>query len=501
MPKPLSMKRFLLIALTMVMFRLDAQVLIDSLQNQLSATRSTEEQIDILNQLSHAYTLVSLSRAEELAQKALVSAQENEYDKGIATSFNNLGICASIQGKHAEGMDYFIKALRIRERLKDTKGMSHIYNNISRVLIYQGDYNLAIDYSKKSIALIERTDDPKALANAYVSLGEIYLKRNDLDKALQMYTTARDISVRANLSDYKLWTEAKRISVLNAQGKFQLALQTGLAIETSLPVHRDFFSTIELHQTIGLIYSNLNDFEHATKYLYKAKAMADSLNDANARITARANLSSTFRKFRAYDSAWYYNDNYIALRDEVFNAEKSRQIAALEHLYQSEQKDQMLAMRDQKIRTLTLAVIIGSLLLLAITALVIIVFRLYRDKKRSLVEMKRLNNDIYEKHEEILAQAEELTQANAEISRMNESLEMEVSQRVAEIKLQNQKLLEYAYFNAHNVRGPLARILGLCTLMSHESSIDELREYNSRLLYCAEELDSVVREINRKLSD
>lgn len=491
----------LIVVITMVIFRLDAQVLIDSLQQQLPLARSAHERIDILNQLSHAYTQVSLSRSEELAQKALVSAQEIDYEKGIAASLNNLGICASIQGNHTEGMDYFIKALKIRERLNDTQGMSHIYNNISRVLIYQGNYTRAIDYSKRSIALIERLHDPKALSNAYVALGEIYQKRNDLGKALRMYTLARDVSANASLSEYTLSAEAKRISVLNAEGKFQLALEAGIAIESSLPAHHDFFSTIELHQTMGLIYSNLNDFEHAMKYLYKAKAMADSLNDANARITVRKNMSDTFRKFNAYDSAWYYNNSYVALRDEVFNAEKSSQIAALEHLYQSEKKDQMLAMRDQKIRTLNLAIIIGSLLLLAITGLVIIVFRLYRDKKRSLAEMKRLNNDIYEKHEEILAQAEELTQANAEISRMNESLEMEVSLRVAEIKAQHQKLIEYAYFNAHNVRGPLARILGLCSLMSREAPVNELREYTSRLLFCAEELDSVVREINRKLAD
>lgn len=158
-------------------------------------------------------------------------------------------------------------------------------------------------------------------------------------------------------------------------------------------------------------------------------------------------------------------------------------------------------MREQEIKVLTLAITIGSILLVAITVLVFFVFRLYRDKKKSLVEMKRLNDEIYEKHEEILAQTEELTQAAAEVSRMNESLEMEVSARVAEIKLQNEKLIEYAYFNAHNVRGPLARILGLCTLMSGETSPAELQTYNSHLLNCAHELDGVVREINRKLSD
>jgi len=495
------MKRLLTLALIILIFRLNAQVLIDSLQQQLPLAKSVEERIDILNNLSHAYTQYSLTRSEELAREALALAHDHGYQKGTAASFNNLGISASIQGRHTEGMDYFIKAVRIREGLNDTKGVAHVYNNISRVLIYQEDYDRAIDYSKKSLALLQQIDDPKAVANTYAALGEIYMNKQDYDQALLMFTKARDTSIDAKLGDYKFWMEAKRITALNAQGKYRQALDTGLAIEKSLPKYRDYFSSIELLQTLGVIYSNLGDLEHSTAYLHKAKHMADSLNDANAGINARKKLSDTFRKFQEYDSAWHYNDQYSALRGEVFNAEKSKQLATLEHLYQSEKKDQLLAMREQKIQALTLAITIGSILLVAITALVFVVFRLYRDKRRSLVEMKRLNNEIYEKHEEILAQTEELTQANAEVSRMNESLEMEVSARVAEIKLQHEKLIEYAYFNAHNVRGPLARILGLCMLMSGETSPEEIQTYNAHLLDCANELDDVVREINRKLSD
>jgi len=101
----------------------------------------------------------------------------------------------------------------------------------------------------------------------------------------------------------------------------------------------------------------------------------------------------------------------------------------------------------------------------------------------------------------ILTQAEELTQANEEISRMNQSLEVQVLQPAAEVKWQNEKLIEYAYFNAHNVRGPLARILGLSILMSMEKSLGELQEYNSLMYSSAQELDKVIREINFKLTD
>jgi signal transduction histidine kinase len=130
-----------------------------------------------------------------------------------------------------------------------------------------------------------------------------------------------------------------------------------------------------------------------------------------------------------------------------------------------------------------------------------IVYRYYRDKKKSHSELEKLNREIYEKHEEILAQAEELTQANQEISRINESLEAEVTHRTDKIERQNKILIEYAFSNAHNVRGPLARILGLASLMSMEDDPELLKEYNTYIYVSAQELDNVIRAINIKLQD
>jgi signal transduction histidine kinase len=109
--------------------------------------------------------------------------------------------------------------------------------------------------------------------------------------------------------------------------------------------------------------------------------------------------------------------------------------------------------------------------------------------------LEGLNREISEKHEEILTQAEELAKANREIIRMNESLELEVMQRTEKIETQSRKLIEYAYSNAHNVRGPLARILGLSMLMANETSETRIKEYNERMNDSALELDLVIREM------
>ncbi|MEL7005573.1 MAG: GAF domain-containing protein, partial [Bacteroidota bacterium] len=54
-----------------------------------------------------------------------------------------------------------------------------------------------------------------------------------------------------------------------------------------------------------------------------------------------------------------------------------------------------------------------------------------------------------------------LEQINTELNELNMALEIKVNQRAQEIISQRDKLTNYAYYNAHKLRAPLARLLGL----------------------------------------
>ncbi|WP_333819919.1 cytochrome b/b6 domain-containing protein [Ohtaekwangia sp.] len=110
--------------------------------------------------------------------------------------------------------------------------------------------------------------------------------------------------------------------------------------------------------------------------------------------------------------------------------------------------------------------------------------------------------------ERVFEANKKLEEANAEVSAQNEviasyskRLEALVEERTKDIQMLNRKLIEYAFFNSHKVRGPLARILGLVYLVKlTRSSEDEFspQTFNSHiemLEKCANELDTVIKEI------
>jgi hypothetical protein len=73
-------------------------------------------------------------------------------------------------------------------------------------------------------------------------------------------------------------------------------------------------------------------------------------------------------------------------------------------------------------------------------------------------------------------------------------------ERTAKVHAQNEKLLKYTYTNAHYLRGPVARLLGLINIQKLEPNPD----YN--FFFCnmedqALEIDSVVKQINSELEE
>lgn len=75
---------------------------------------------------------------------------------------------------------------------------------------------------------------------------------------------------------------------------------------------------------------------------------------------------------------------------------------------------------------------------------------------------------------------------------INENMESIVEERVRGIEEKNRQLEEYAFINAHLLRAPLCRILGIIDLMEKEQSGDNLAVVKEK----AKAIDHIIRRIN-----
>ncbi len=88
-----------------------------------------------------------------------------------------------------------------------------------------------------------------------------------------------------------------------------------------------------------------------------------------------------------------------------------------------------------------------------------------------------------------------------EITQLNESLEAIVNERTKELEEKNQRLSDYAYINAHLLRGPLTRIQSLTLLLDFDKNEKMSQEYLQILKEATDELDEVIFSINTTLRE
>jgi ligand-binding sensor domain-containing protein/signal transduction histidine kinase len=136
--------------------------------------------------------------------------------------------------------------------------------------------------------------------------------------------------------------------------------------------------------------------------------------------------------------------------------------------------------------------------------------RLLKDKQDELAAQ---NEELVQNQEEISAQRDLLSNQNEqlinargiieaknrEISAKNENLEGEVEKRTAELVEYNQQLEQFAFISAHNLRSPVARILGLGNLFEMAETMQEKHDILKHILNTTRDLDSVVHDLNKIL--
>lgn len=118
--------------------------------------------------------------------------------------------------------------------------------------------------------------------------------------------------------------------------------------------------------------------------------------------------------------------------------------------------------------------------------------QLIADKRELEMKVRERTSEIEHKTHEIQAQAEE-------IRGINENLEQLVRSRTAELEHKNKALEEYAFINAHQLRAPVASILGLIHLMQKLELKESEKVYLSHLNDSAKKLDEVVSSITEAI--
>jgi tetratricopeptide (TPR) repeat protein len=336
--------------------------------------------------------------------------------------------------------------------------------------------------------------------SSIIQLGDFYRESGDIQKSDRYLAQADSLCVvrknevqRAEINFLIASNRLKQRKLNEAESFAQKAL--AYSFNKGLNPARVF-------NVAGKIKFEQADLGKAKEYFKKVLDNSKTFNEAHLRMDAHFYLFQIYSREGVKDQTLQNENRYLSLKDTLREIELSKQLDKLKFQFklemeQQKRENELLKTLDSRNTTIIRKQqIINSIYVVALIVIVVIAFLQFRNSNIK----GRLNAELERKQEMILKQSSELKASNAQIEKINENLEKLVEERTQTIKAKNKLLTEYAYFNSHQIRGPLARILGLITVINLENKgIDN--KHVEMLQQAGLELDDAIRRISALIDD
>lgn len=445
--------------------------------------------VDKLNSIATSYLKTDPNITRNIVAHTLNVAPEIKYTRGYARALTVMGNSYWYEGIYEFAQNYYLLAARQYQSIRDSIGLGHTYNNIGEVYKKLGENEKALPYLLKSSEMTKR--DSVNYPLTMYNIGELYLRIGKPSEAREYIEKSFVAAKARNLTrvlafDYWGMGALKRV-----EGKYDAALQDYLTSEKLWKSLGEVRSLVQTNHEISDIYKLTKNYAEAERRLLEALKMTDQINVADLRVSTYQRLSQLYSVKGNHAQALTYLIRHNALKDSVYNLLKAEQIARLQTIYETESREQenQQLRNERELRNSELQSQRVILIAISVSLLLAGIFAWFLYQHRRRIAFQR---------DAIEMQAVALLKLNEELQQLNKNLEERIAERTSQLTIQNQRLTEYTFINAHKLRAPVASILGLINLV-HQVSPEERENILAHLKTCGEQLDSIIREVSRNL--
>jgi tetratricopeptide (TPR) repeat protein len=145
------------------------------------------------NELLQIRDLAGAGAVHKEILNELLSLNDPSMDNKIAVAYHQLGVVAQQQRQFDTAIDYYQKALKIREDAGDWHRAANQYHQLGIVAQKQRQFDAAIDYYQKALKIREDAGDWHRAASDYHQLGIVAQKQRQFDTAIDYYQKALKI--------------------------------------------------------------------------------------------------------------------------------------------------------------------------------------------------------------------------------------------------------------------------------------------------------------------
>lgn len=315
-------------------------------------------------------------------QKAIPLFDSIDYQIGVASCLVNLGNIELYLGNYEQGMEYYVKGIRIYEAEHDSTRLVMTLNNVSSLFLNSQQGEKAKEYAQKARQISIAKKDSLFIADSYINLANAYLALKDTSSYYTHSLNAYKIAAKTkdlynqllganNVAYYFL--EAKR---LDSAGYYANRTMV-LANQYNNP-----YNKAESLLTAGKVEYERRMLLEARSLLLQGLSIADSFGLSKLHMNIANQLYIVEKASGKNADALKYLSLYTQLKDSINAGETQRYVHLLEQKYESEKKEQTITTQRAAINNQNIIIARNRLLLIAgvviLILLILLSFLLFR---------------------------------------------------------------------------------------------------------------------------
>ncbi|QSE95878.1 tetratricopeptide repeat protein [Fulvivirga lutea] len=471
---------------------------LDSLKQQLSLTNTDSIEVQLLNEIAFKNINVNPIVAKDDVIVAYDKATKIQYSQGIARSLAVMGGVYWGFGNYEQALAHYLDALKEYQKLDDLKGRSDCLNNIGEVYKKLGQYNNSLDYLKHALTLKEKLHGDNVPALSYNNLGEVYTLMGDFEKAKEAYEIAIDAAKEQKDTRVLAYATDGFGALYLAQKNYEQAVPYfNKAIELRTEIN-DYRGLAYTYTNLGKCFYNQSQLDSALHFYEKGLTSSKKASAADVKANLFYLISKVDSVKGDYEGAYFNYYRHDQVKDSIYTIEKSAQIARMQAEYENEILRKDNETKEAQVSERNTLIIAVIMLLILTLALANAFYNQRTVQKKANKSLSQKNEQIEKQNQEIQTQAIKLRDLNDNLENLNQNLEEKIRSRTKELEKTNKELAEYAFIHAHELRAPVANILGLVQLLRHAEMDAKDHDMVEHLYAATEQLDKVIQGIVNK---
>ncbi len=430
-----------------------AQTNLDSLWQATFAMKEDSSKVRALRVLSQRYTQKSADTSVILAEKSIALAKrigdsrqeflswenglhiyhgQSKLEKAKECGMNALRLSSQVTTKIEKAellidlglsfwrlgqLDTALIYFQESEEIFLEEGIEYwrVYANIGRLYKKTGNFEKAIPYLIKAMEIVEKTDSRMDAGYVMYMIGELYLVQSDFenfDRIVDKWNAFKEAHPsKVKFADRSAHIQSMTVFFDNIENK-EAKLREAIAYEFRVG---NTFRASNYQFKLGRVLASENRLEEAKEVFLEARLTQNNTSYVQEQKETLFELIQISKQLNQPAEALAWMEKYQALSDSLKEEQVLVNLAELEVKYQTEKKEQALALKSLEASRATLErnLLLGGLVLFGLLAIGFFYNLQHRTEiKRRLAEQQ---SQLQEQKIERLEQEQKVLSLNAMI--------------------------------------------------------------------------------------